>query len=98
MRHKSLHLTSYLEYLLKTELGEVVTILTPTDPHQRGCQLSLTFNNPSVTCDDVLEKLRKEGVIGDVRKPSVIRIAPAPLYNSYADVYEFVHILKGILL
>jgi kynureninase len=86
-----------LEYLLKTELGDVVTILTPTNPHQRGCQLSLTFNNPSVTCDDVLARLSEQGVIGDVRKPSVIRIAPAPLYNSYLDVFEFVKVLKGIL-
>ena len=82
---------------MREELSEVVQILTPTDHTKRGCQLSLAFKKEGVTCDDVLHKLGEHGVIGDVRKPNVIRIAPTPLYNSYKDVYEFVQILKTIL-
>lgn len=82
---------------MKEELHDIVQILTPSDPTKRGCQLSLAFKKEGITCDDVLHKLGEHGVIGDVRKPNVIRIAPAPLYNSYQDVYEFVQILKLIL-
>ena len=41
LREKSLRLTGYLEWLLRRELGDAVEILTPEDPQQRGCQLSL---------------------------------------------------------
>ena len=46
LRVKSLLLTAYLEQLIGAELNiehENVRIFTPTDPLQRGCQLSLTF-------------------------------------------------------
>jgi kynureninase len=36
------------------------------------------------------------GVVSDWREPSVIRIAPTPLYNSYVDVYEFVSRLASL--
>jgi kynureninase len=58
---------------------------------QRGCQLSVKF---SVAVDRVHAKLSQKGVIVDVRKPDVIRIAPAPLYNSFSDVLRFVTLLE----
>lgn len=58
---------------------------------QRGCQLSVKF---SVPVDQVHSRLEKKGVIVDVRKPDVIRIAPAPLYNSFTDVLHFVNLLE----
>ena len=42
-------------------------------------------------------QLTKAGVISDWREPDVIRVAPAPLYNSFEDVFEFVERLKGVL-
>ena len=50
-----------------------------------------------VTGLPVHERLTQAGVISDWREPNVIRVAPAPLYNSFEDVFEFVSRLKSIL-
>lgn len=97
LREKSILLTGYLEYLIKNneEFNNVVTILTPSDPAQRGCQLSLSFNIANITLDDIHSYLQSYNVICDIRKPNVIRVAPAPLYNSFKDVHSFIEILKN---
>lgn len=88
-------LTGYLEHLLLTDIpsGEV-TIFTPSDPSKRGCQLSLSFRQD---LDKVFSSLQAAGVVCDVRKPNVMRVAPAPLYNTATDVFEFVQLLKCAL-
>ena len=90
-----------MEYLVKTHLNNEVKILTPENPTQRGSHLSMSFNavrnGHVVTADEVLELLRQHGVFADVRKPNVIRITPAPLYNNFEDVYNFIQILISIL-
>ena len=95
LRHKSLTLTGYLERLLAVEMppGEV-TIFTPTDPQKRGAQLSLSFRRP---LDGVFAEMQRRGFICDVRKPNVMRVAPAPMYNSFGDVLAFVTSLKEVL-
>jgi kynureninase len=95
LRKKSVLLTGYLEYLIRSELSEDVTIFTPANPEDRGCQLSLAF--PTADVDVIFNLLKGEGVICDIRKPNIMRVAPTPLYNSFADVYEFISILKKIL-
>jgi kynureninase len=94
LRHKSVRLTGYLEHLLKQEMPHRLTIITPSDPARRGAQLSLIFD---VDVDAAAAKLASAGVICDVRRPNVIRVAPAPFYNSFTDVYEFVKILKEVI-
>uniref|UniRef100_T1JA67 Kynureninase n=1 Tax=Strigamia maritima TaxID=126957 RepID=T1JA67_STRMM len=93
MLAKQFLLTGYLEYLLDHHFKEIetpiLTILTPRDPQQRGCQLSLQFLEP---IEKVHEELEKRGVLCDIRKPDVLRIAPAPLFNTFLDVYHFVHL------
>ncbi len=96
LRKKSLLLTGYLEFLLKEiDPGENhFTILTPADPKQRGCQLSLFFHRNGKR---IFQALTKAGVIGDWREPNVIRVAPVPLYNSFMDVYSFASVLQKAL-
>lgn len=92
LRKKSVLLTGYLEYLLKDaepQLG--IRVITPKDPNQRGCQLSL---QTQARGKDLFNKLTENGVICDWREPDVIRIAPVPLYNSFLDAWRFVNILK----
>jgi kynureninase len=69
---------------------------TPTDA-VGGLISSSSSSSEVVTIDTILEALKEEGVLCDARKPNVIRIAPAPLYNSFRDVCVFVTILKGVL-
>jgi kynureninase len=96
LRAKSLKLTGYLEYLLKSELADYVEIFTPSNPDERGCQLSLAF--PRGDIDQIFNALKAQGVVCDTRKPNIMRVAPTPLYNSFVDVYEFVGILKTTLV
>ncbi len=93
LRTKSEAITGYLEFLLNT-LEERVSIVTPIDPKERGCQLSVMIHENG---KKVFEKLGERGVVCDWREPDVIRIAPAPLYNSYSDVYQAVEILRSLM-
>ncbi|MFD2725481.1 kynureninase [Hyunsoonleella rubra] len=91
---KSKKLTGYFEFLLK-DLGEdVIRIITPKNPEERGCQLSIQVKNADKSLH---EKLTQAGVISDWREPDVIRCAPVPLYNSFEDAWRLVEKLKPIL-
>ncbi|KAI9014852.1 pyridoxal phosphate-dependent transferase [Gaertneriomyces semiglobifer] len=90
LRAKSVLLTGYLEVLLMGVQG--FKILTPSESHQRGCQLSLLFDGGLML--PVFEELQRAGIVVDERKPDVIRVAPTPLYNTFTDVWTFVKILK----
>jgi len=91
LRAKSLKITAYLEtLLLKMESYSCKTfeIITPEERGQRGAQLSLKLQ--AGLLDVVMKELEERGVVVDERRPDVIRVAPAPLYNSYQDCWEFV--------
>ena len=94
LRKKSIQLTGYLEYLILELKNDRISIITPKDPNQRGCQLSIQVKN----ADKALhKKLTAAHVITDWRTPDVIRCAPVPFYNSFEDVYKMVELLKRIL-
>jgi kynureninase len=91
---KSRRLTGYLEQLID-EIGDKrIEIITPRDPAQRGCQLSIRVRNSDKR---LYEQLVSRGVFADWREPDVIRVAPVPLYNSFDDVYKFSEVLKACL-
>ena len=95
LRLKSIRMTGYLEYLLKeSEISDQIQIITPINPDERGAQLSLMIENAN---PEMIRKLSEKGVILDYREPKVIRVAPAPLYNTFLDVWYFVDILTHIL-
>ncbi|MGB0510858.1 MAG: kynureninase, partial [Flavobacteriales bacterium] len=66
-------------------------ILTPSDPAQRGCQLSVVAHGHGKA---LFDHLTGHGVIVDWREPAVIRLAPVPMYNRFADVAQFLVILE----
>ena len=90
VRTKSLKLTGLLEALIRARLADVLQIVTPVDPVQRGAQLSLRVAGGRDRGRELFEYLMSVGVVGDWREPDVIRISPAPLYNRYMDVHRFV--------
>ncbi len=94
LRKKSERLTGYLESLINEIQGAPIEIITPQDPAQRGCQLSIRVKDPK---SGLLDKLATRGVFADWREPDVIRVAPTPLYNSFSDVHRFAEILKECL-
>lgn len=90
LRQKSEQLTGFLEYLLTP--FDAIRILTPDDPNQRGCQLSLLVRKNGRA---LFNHLTEQGIIGDWREPDCIRLAPAPLYNTYEDVWRVGAALSG---
>jgi kynureninase len=93
LRGKSIALTGFMQRLIEERLPGLVEIITPDDPEQRGCQLSLRIARPAAEAKRCLEHLTAAGVIGDWREPDVLRLAPIPLYNSFGDVLAAVDIL-----
>ena len=89
---KSIKLTSYLHTLLNSM--ENIDILTPRDQSRRGAQISIRLNNFD---KKVYTALIESGNICDYRAPDVLRIAPAPLYNSFEDVFNFSQFLSSLI-
>jgi kynureninase len=91
-------ITAYLEFILHEidkEVDSTFEIITPSNPEERACQLSVFLHGEGRS---LFEYLMKNGVIVDWREPNVIRLAPVPFYCSFEDMYEFGQILKqGIL-
>lgn len=92
LREKAILLTQHLELLLTQQTFSLdFTIITPSDPAQRGSQLSL-LTGPNGK--EAFERLERGGVICDWREPNVIRLAPVPMYNRFEDVWHFANLLS----
>jgi len=94
LREKSEKLTGYFEFLIHEMNSDDLKIITPSNPKERGCQLSIQVKNAD---KNLHTKLTEQHVITDWREPDVIRCAPVPMYNSFEDVYRMVEVLKGLL-
>jgi kynureninase len=91
LREKSKKLSGYLQFLLERAGSDRFTVITPSEPQARGCQLSiLAHQNPK----ELHQALEAAGVKADFREPNVIRAAPTLLYNSFHDVWRFARILS----
>jgi kynureninase len=94
LREKSLQLTGYLEWLVQTQLADVLQVVTPAEPERRGAQLSIRVSGGRERGRALFEHLMVHGIIGDWREPDVIRISPAPLYNRFADCLAFAEAVR----
>ena len=91
---KSKKLTGFFEYLINEIASDTIKIITPTNPNERGCQLSLQVKNAD---KNLYKKLTENNIITDWREPDVIRCAPVPMYTSFEDVYQMVSMLESLL-
>lgn len=101
LRTKSITLTNFLEDLLllpqpspSSSFPPPYLIITPRNPAERGAQLSIKLK--AGLLGSVLRALEDAGVVVDARKPDVIRVAPAPLYNTFIEVWEFARIFREV--
>ncbi|MCJ1243191.1 Kynureninase (L-kynurenine hydrolase) [Trapelia coarctata] len=96
IRAKSFKLTGFLENLLLQPPNQGTSnpyhIITPPNPKERGAQLSVRLEPGMLK--GVMNELEAAGVVVDERKPDVIRVAPAPLYNTFTEVWQFVKIFR----
>jgi kynureninase len=92
LREKSVRLTGYLESLLD-EIG--ASFITPRDPDRRGAQLSVRLPADAAEVSAALR--HQHAVIADTRKPDVLRLAPAPLYNTFHDCWRAACALAAVL-
>lgn len=94
---KSKRLTGYLEFIISDinkKLGNkkiFLEIITPSDPRQRGCQLSIIAHGLGKKFHT---SLSNAGVFCDWRNPDVVRFAPVPLYNSFEDIWRLGKIME----
>jgi kynureninase len=94
LRAKSERLTGYLLDLLDRLPPGRLEVITPRDPGQRGCQVSLRVRE---RLPELLRALAAAGVVCDFREPDVIRVAPVPLYNAFEEVWTFARVLTEVL-
>ncbi len=88
LREKSLKLTAYLESILNSVQERFKTgweIISPKNPNERGCQLSLLTGADG---KNLFDYLTAKGVVADWREPNVIRMAAVPMYNSFEDLFN----------
>lgn len=83
LRTKSKLLTGYLAFLFEKQ--SAIRVITPKEPSERGCQLSLQIAGADRS---LYEYLMAKDVICDWREPNIIRMAPVPLYNTFSEVYD----------
>jgi kynureninase len=84
-------MTAYLEFLLSRLPAGRVELLTPRDKSRRGSMLTLRVSGDAWA---LVERLHARGAVCDLRNPDIIRLTPAPLYGSFADVQRLASLLR----
>jgi len=93
LQTKSSQLTNYLYETLSSIDNPAFKIITPSEPRRRAAQLSLYFGPEG---KPIHQRMIDAGIVVDWREPGVVRVAPAPMYNSFEDVFRFCNILQQI--
>mgnify|MGYP003562782634 FL=1 len=97
LRQASLRLTGRLATGMAAAVGDEIDIITPLEPHRHGAQLSFRAKRGRKAGRLLFERLMGHGVIGDWREPDIIRMAPAPLYNTVEEVDRFVELVDELI-
>ncbi len=97
LRAKSRHQLAFFDQLLDDHFAGRVENISPRPFTDRGCQCALRITPSDIDGRAVFEALEAAGVACDWRYPDVIRVAPVPLYNTFADIAGFVAILDRLL-
>ncbi|MGW2614656.1 kynureninase [Streptomyces sp. NPDC001500] len=91
VRTKSLALTDFFLECVRAYVPEGrVESLTPVRHEERGSQVALRC---SPDAGDVMKRLIERGVVGDFRRPDVLRFGFTPLYVGFADVERAARVL-----
>ena len=94
VREKSLLLTGYALDLADAWLAPLgVEVVSPRDPESRGGHITVQREG----FEKLLEPLWDRGVIPDYRNPDGLRIGPAPLSTSFAEVHRGLSVLRSLL-
>ncbi len=91
---KSRKMTAFMIKALEASEIEGLNVITPQNPEERGCQLSLVFEGKDKR---FYNRFFENGIIADWREPNVVRMAPVPLYNRFEDIIDFIEILKKLI-
>lgn len=97
LRAKSLAMGNFLLAALHADFAEALQVVTPLQPAERGSQLSLRVRAGRERGRAAFEALARAGIIADWREPDIIRVAPVPLYNQFADLARFLQALQPAL-
>lgn len=91
LRERSTRLTGYLEQRIDAIGSSHYQIITPSEPHRRGAQISIQVLGDGQALQS---SLADAGIVTDFRPPDVVRIAPTPLYNTFDEIHRFAEVLE----
>ncbi len=95
IRAKSILMTDYASYLTKELLAPFgFSLGSPVDSAQRGSHISIRHADGYRINRALIEEMN---VIPDFREPDNIRLGFAPLYTSFADVWEGFDRIKRVM-
>lgn len=94
---KSLAMNAFLRAAVQERFSRDLSLVTPAEPTRQGCQLSLRVRAGREAGRRVFEGLGRHGVVADWREPDILRVAPAPLYNTFREIAQFVEALADAL-
>ncbi|MGW8763484.1 kynureninase [Streptomyces sp. NPDC055815] len=94
VRAKSLALTDFFLECVEAYVPEGrVTSVTPGAHGERGSQVALRCADAPA----VMTELIKRGIVGDLRRPDILRFGFTPLYVGFADAERAARILAEVL-
>lgn len=89
-------MSEYFLFLKEKLLKNKIKCITPLSMEEKGSQFSLELNQ-LIKGDKLIKRFDENGIIVDWREPNIIRVAFAPFYNSFEEIYYFVRVLNTIL-